>query len=322
MLSLLVLVSGLVQTFQKVGAASLTNVTVTPGSLNTLTTTSVNLTFSPNTAITNGSIIEVSYDTAFTGGASLTDADVNVTGINISSSSESAFSAGFFRSTLTTSGNVTTTVTISIDNSPGLTTPSSAGNYSWGVNIDIGGAGTSYDYGAGLAYIADENEVNIAANVASIISMDLYNAGTNTLMSNPNTCNLGLLTNNAVATCSYNVGVGTNNTAGATINISAGGQLTNGSYNMTQASGSAISAGTEAYGFYISAQGNRFTAQGSYATQHQAVPTSQTLIAQSSQTSDKATTAQHITVTHAATSSTSTPTGSYTQVVAYTAYTR
>jgi len=41
---------------------------------------------------------------------------------------------------------------------------------------------------------------------------------------------------------------------------------------MTSASGT-ITAGTEAYGFYISTAGSRFTASGSYATPYQAVPT-------------------------------------------------
>src|SRR5690606_17336151 len=97
------------------------------------------VTFTPNTAITTGTILEVTYDTAFTGGAALTDADVAVTGTNISASTESNFVAGYFRSTLTTTGSVTTSVTITIDGTNELTNPATNGNYSWSVTANIGG---------------------------------------------------------------------------------------------------------------------------------------------------------------------------------------
>lgn len=311
----------LVGTINFVSAAALTDITVTPDSLAVSTLVDVTLTFTPNTAITNGSILEFSYSTSFTGGASLVDADIAITGTNITSKVCTGFVAGYFRCTLTTSGSVTTLITTVIGNTNQLTSPSSAGNYSFSVTADIGGTGSTYDSGAGLAYIADENEVIIRAVVPPVLALDLYNAGTNTLMSNPNTCNLGVLSINAVNTCAYNVGVGTNNTAGAKVRVYAGGAFTNGSVNMTNASG-AISAGTEAYGFYISTNGSRFTPSGSYGSAYQTVPTVETDFATSTQTSDKATTAQHFTVTHGATMGTATATGTYTQTVFYTAYTR
>ncbi len=305
----------------KVLAASLTNVTVTPANTAVSQSTNVTVTFTPNTAITNSTILEFTYDTAFTGGASLVNADIAITGTNISSKTCSGFIAGYFTCTLTTSGSVTTLVTTVIGATNKLTTPSSAGNYSFSVTANIGGGGTTYDAGAGLAYIANENQITITATVPPTIALDLYNSGTNTLKSNPNTCALGVLSFNQVNTCAYDVGVGTNNTTGATLKVQAGGQLTNGSYSFAQATGAAITAGTERYGFYISTNGSKFTPAGSYGTAHQAVPTTVTTFATSTTTSDKATTGDHITVTHAATMSTNTPTGSYTQTVSYFAFT-
>jgi len=321
LLVLLLLVVPLSGFLSPVNAAVLTNVTVTPAALTISTSTDITITFTPVTAISNSTIIEFTYPTSFTGGASLVNGDIAITGTNISSKTCTGFIAGYFRCTLTTSGSVTTTVTTVIGATNKLTTPSSAGNYSFSLTANIGGTGSTYDTGAGLAYIASENQVEVRAVVPPVLALDLYDSGTTTLMTNPNTCNLGVLSVNAVNTCAYNVGVGTNSSTGARVRVYAGGQFTNGSVNMTSASG-AITAGTEAYGFHISTAGSRFTASGSYATAYQAVPTTETDFATSTQTSDKATLAHHFTVTHGATMGTATATGSYTQTVFYTAYTK
>ena len=321
LLLLLVVFVPLSNLTQHINAAVLTDVTVTPTSLSTSTAADVTVTFTPVTAITNNSVIEITYPTAFTGGGALTDPDIAISGTNISSKSCTGFVAGYFRCTLTTSGSVTTTVTTVIGDTNQLTTPSSAGNYSWSVSVNVGGSGSIYDTGAGLSYIADENEVEVRAIVPSVLALDLYNSGTTTLMTNPNTCNLGVLSVNSVNTCAYNVGVGTNSSTGATVRVRAGGAFTNGTVNMTNASG-IINAGTEAYGFYISTAGARFSAAGSYGSAYQTVPTTETTLATSTTTSDKATVEHHFTVTHGATMGTTTATGTYTQTVFYTAYTK
>jgi len=318
MLLLLVPLSGLVMPLK---AAVLTDVSVTPAALTISTSTNITIVYTPVTAETTGTILEFSYPTTFTGGAALTNTDIAITGTNITSKSCTGFIAGYFRCTLTTTGSVTTAVTTVIGNTNKLTTPGSAGNYSFSVSANIGGTGSTYDTGAGLAYIASENQVQVRAVVPPVLALDLYDAGTTNLMSNPNTCNLGVLSVNAVNTCTYDVGVGTNSSTGAKVRVYAGGQLTNGAANMTTASG-AISAGTEAYGFYISTAGSRFSASGSYGSAYQAVPLSETDFATSTQTSDKATVGHHFTVTHGATMGTATATGSYTQTVFYTAYTK
>lgn len=321
LLIILIILSPGLTLFSRINAAVLTDVVVTPASLNTSTATNVTVTFTPVTAVTNNTIIEYTYSTSFTGGAALTNADVAITGTNITAKNCTGFVAGYFRCTLTTTGSVTTTITTVVGASNQLTTPSSAGNYSWSISANIGGANTTYDTGAGLAYIGGENQVQVSAIVPPVLALDLYDSGTTNLMSNPNSCNLGVLSVNAVNTCSYNVGVGTNSSTGATVRVRAGGAFTNGTVNMTNASG-AISAGTEAYGFYISTNGSRFTPAGSYGSAYQTVPTTETNFATSTQTSDKATLAHHFTVTHGATMGTATATGTYTQTVFYTAYTK
>lgn len=310
----------------RVQAASLVDVTVTPDALTVSTLVDVTVTFTPATAITTGTILTFTYDAGtanFDGGASLANGDIAISGTGITGKNCTGFLAGFFRCTLTTSGSVTTTVTTVIGNTNQLTTPDAAGNYSWSVTADIGGAGTTFDGGAGLAYIADENDVEVEAYVPPVLALDLYQTNTTTLLTNPNTCNLGVLSFNSVNTCSYDIGVGTNNSAGATIRITSDGQFTNGSHSFTQANDSTIVAGTEEYGFRISDLGTVFTDSADFnsATDYESVPTSATSIATSAAISNKATAAQHVEITHAATMSTATPVGSYDHTVTYTAFT-
>ena len=315
-------------------AASLTDVTVSLSNENTGVTSTVTLTFTPNTAVSNGTVLEITYDTDFTGGASLTDSDVSVSGTNITSSTESDFAAGYFKSTLTTSANVTTTITITVGNTNFLTNPSSSGNYNWSITANIGGSGSTYDYGAGLAYVADDNDVTVSATVPPTIDMELYQTGTDTELTDPNTCSLGVLSLNQVSTCTYDIGTGTNNSSGVTIQVTSDGALDDGSGNDINAcSGTncdsdgtaAVTAGSEEYGFYISDNGGgEYTASGSYGTAHQPVPTSATTFATSSTTGSGTNTgqsAQRLEVTHAASMDTATVVGSYDQVVTYTAYT-
>lgn len=315
-------------------AASITDVTVALSDDNVSATGTITITFTPNTAITNGSIIEVTYDDNFTGGASITDADISVTGTNITSSVESDFAAGYFQSVLTTSGSVTTTVTMDIDATPGITNPAANGNYNWSVTVNIGGTGVTYDYGAGLAYIDDENDVNVTATVPPTIDMELFQTGSDTELADPNTCALGVLSLSTVKTCSYDVGVGTNAAAGFTLQITSDGPLNSGGNDINACSGTncngvgaaAVNAGNEEYGFYISDLGTgcSVTASGSYGTAHQAVPTTATTIATSTATCNGTTSGQsakHLEITHAASMDTSTVVGTYDQSVTYTAYT-
>jgi len=317
-------VATMLATLNPVEAASITNVTVTLGSQNQSTATSTVIAYTAPTAIGNGSVIEVSYDTGFTGGAALTSADVVLTGTGISgvTSTLSGQVAGYFKLTVTAATGTTTSPVLTLNGTNKLTTPATAGNYDFSV-VDTVGA--NVDSGAGLAYVSSiavkENQVLITATVPPVIAMDLFQAGSATKLTDPNTCPLGVLTFNTTNTCSYDIGIGTNDTAGATVKTIANTGLTNGTYTLANAAG-AITSGTEAYGFAITSNGTvPFTPAGSFATQYQAVPLALTTFATSAAVSNIATTAQHFTVRHAATMSTSTPTGSYTSTQSYQAFT-
>ncbi len=305
-------------------AASITNLTITPTSQNQLTLTNVTATFLPNTPITTGSILTVTYDVGFTGGATLTNTDISVTGTNIISKVCSGFSVGLFTCTLTTSASVTTLVTIVIGGANKLTTPILADNYPFSVTVNIGGLGTTFDSGAGLAYISSnsvkENEVEVSAYVPPTVSLEIFTTGTNTKLTDPNTCGLGVLSLTQVNTCTYDVGVGTNNATGATVKVTSDGKLRQGATNFTDTSGT-ITAATEAYGIYISSNGTIFTPAGLYGTSYQPVPQTIPIFATSASTSDSLVIANHFTVTHAAAMSIATQVGSYKHKLTYTAFT-
>jgi hypothetical protein len=311
---------------QKVKAASITTVAVALGNEATSATNTVTVTFTPNTAITNNTIIEVNYDTGFTGGASIADGDVSVTGTNITSSAEAGFAAGYFRSTLTTSGSVTTTVTIAIDASPGLTTPSTSGNYNWSVAINIGGAGSTFDYGAGLAYVADDNDVTITAIVPPTIDMELYQQGSDSELVDPNTCAIGPLSLSTVKSCVYDLGFATNNASGLTVKIIADAQLNSGGNDVNAVADGTVTAGSEEYGVRITDIGTGCSASGAstFASADTAVPTTTTNFITSTSTCNGTTagqTAKRAEVTHRASMDTATVVGSYDQLVTYTAFT-
>lgn len=308
-------------------AASLTDVQVALANESVSATDNVTVTFTPNTAITNGTVIEVTYDTLFTGGASLTDADVTVTGTNISGSTETGFANGYFRSTLATTGNVTTPVTIAINGANELTSPASSGNYNFSVTVNIGGSGTTYDYGAGLAYVANDNDVTVSAVVPPVIDMELYQTGTDTELTDPNSCSLGVLSLASVKNCNYDVGFATNNPTGLTIKVNRDAVMNDGSGNdINDVADGTITAGSEEYGFTISdiGAGCSASAQGNYGTQDEPVPAAASNFIVSSAVCNGTTagqSAKRAEVTHKASMDTNTVVGNYDQVVTYTAYT-
>ena len=304
-----------------VKAASLTDVTVSLSPDTTSTATTMTITFTPNNALSNGAILEITYDDSFTGGSSLTDGDVTVTGTNITSSTESDFSDGYFKSTLTTSGSVTTTVTITVGNTNKLTTPSSAGNYNVSITADVDGTGSTYDTGAGLAYVADDNDVTVTAVVPPVIDMEIYEANSSSMT---NSCNLGVLSLSNVKTCSYDIAGATNNTTGMTIKVTSDGALDDGNgHDINAVSDGTVTAGAEEYGFTITDDGSADQWDGgTYETSDSAVPTTETTFASTTSTIDGINNqADRLEVTHKASMATDTVTGNYDQVVTYTAYT-
>ncbi len=312
------------------------NMRVDLGNDATSATDDIEVWFDTPTDITADSLIYIIYDSLFTGGSSLTLSDIS---LNCDDDGElGGTSTGMTALGLTTTEDgylVLDTNTdacnswIQVDIQGGggnhLTNPGSPGNYSWAVLTDVGGDGSDDDSGAVLAYVGDDNDVNVTAIVPPTIDMELYQQGTDTELTDTNTCALGVLSLNQVNTCIYDLGTGTNNSTGVSVYMTSDGSLDDGNGNNIGSPTGAVTSGEEEYGFYLSELGGgEYTAAGSYSTQHQAVPTSATLLATTSTTGSGTTvgsSSQHLEITHAASMSTSTIVGSYNQVVTYTAYT-
>ncbi len=292
--------------------------------------------FDTPTDITADSLLYIIYDSLFTGGSSLTASDISLNcdddgEVGGTSTGMTAFSVNTADNGYlvldTNTDTCSNWIQVDIQGGGGnhLTNPVSPGNYSWAVLTDVSGDGADDDSGATLAYVGDDNDVNITAIVPPTIDMELYQQGTDTELTDTNTCALGVLSLNQVNTCIYDLGTGTNNSTGVSVYMTSDGSLDDGNGNIIGSPTGAVTSGEEEYGFYLSELGGgEYTAAGSYSTQHQAVPTSATLIASSSTTGSGTTAGssiQHLEITHAASMSTSTIVGSYNQVVTYTAYT-
>ena len=304
-----------------VQAAGVT-LTVTPSTQNTATNGNVSITFTPVTAVTNGSTITFSIPSGYTGGASLLDADVTVTGTNITSTVESAFTATSFSSTITASANVTTPITIVIGGTNKLTSPVAAGNNPFALTTSVG------DTGANFQYVGQANVVQVRGYVAPSLSFVIRDS---TDTANTNTCDLGTITTSSVATCSYRLKVGANGT-GYVISVNTSGNFTNGSTFFTNAAagtagtgGTAFAAGTENYGVVVT-HSTPSNGTSTLASAYNAGATNRvaynnttaapllTVVGQNNPT----TTAHSSLVTHAAAASSVTPSGAYTQTVTYT----
>ena len=301
-----------------VQAAGVT-LTVTPSTQNTATNGNVSITFTPVTAVTNGSTITFSIPSGYTGGASLLDADVTVTGTNITSTVESAFTATSFSSTITASANVTTPITIVIGGTNKLTSPVAAGNNPFALTTSVG------DTGANFQYVGQANVVQVRGYVAPSLSFVIRDSADTT---NTNICDLGTITTSSVATCSYRLKVGANGT-GYVISVNTSGNFTNGTTSFANAAagtaGTAFVAGTENYGTVITpstpsngtstlAAAYNAGATNRVAYNNTSAATLLTIVGQNNPT----TTAHSSLVTHAAAASSVTAAGAYTQTVTYT----
>lgn len=296
--------------------------------------------FDTPTDLTANSLINVVYETDFTGGGSLTAGDVDIycdaDGVEgsetlLTNASLTSLESGKFEIDL---GIDTCSDWIKIDidgdNGNHLTTPGTPGNYSWGVVTDAGGDGIDDDSGAVLAYVANENDVTVTAKVPPVIDLEVYEDNTTDLgglaPGNPNTCTLGTLTLSQIKTCSYYLGTSTNNLGGMMVSVvgSDNGTLTNGSHSFTKATGVNLTAGTEGYGFYLSDQGSlssNLTVLNTLDSQTSGVPATETGFFQISTNHDAYSDAsQRVQVTHEAAMTQDTETGSYSHTVTYYGY--
>lgn len=171
---------------------------------------------------------------------------------------------------------------------------------------------TGYKIKALMDVVAGQGQVTVTATIDPTISLALSS----------NSCNLGTLDTNSVATCTYDVSTATNATDGITVFATASSAaLVGPSGDIDACSGTdcdgkgttAVNAGQEEYGFYVSTANH--TVAGSYATQHQATPTSSTTLLTVAEPHDTTSS----TVTHAASIDDLTPAGAYSHTITWTA---
>jgi large repetitive protein len=280
-------------------------------------TGNITLDYTSTADVTTSGNIKVAFDTAYTGTPSFSINSAAATSTNATSGSTITY-------TLTPGATVSTgSVSIEI---AGLTTPSTAGNYSFTVLTSTG------DYGAVLQYVGDANVVNVTAQVLPILSFVIRNSADT---ANTNTCDLGNLQITQVSTCDYRLKVSTNSNSGYTVSVNTSGDLTSGSYDISNAAsgpaGDDIStgtAGTEKYGVVVdpgtSTTSSVVDLASSFDAGSNAVSyanTSNATLLTSAGANSPATSADTTNtalVTHKANISTSTSAGFYTQTVTYT----
>jgi hypothetical protein len=295
---------------------ALTNSTASVSSTGTIT-----LAYTSTVLVATTDNIRVAFSTSYTGIPSFTINSTAATSTNSTSGSTITY--------ILTPGASLAVGSVSIAIS-GLTTPSTAGNYSFAVLSSTG------DYGAALQYIGSSNVVGITAQVLPILTFAIRDSGDTT---NVNTCDLGTLGLSAVSTCAYRLKVSTNAASGYTISVNTSGNLASSSHNMTNAAvgsggtgGSDISnttAGNEKYGVVVTpgsvSTGGTVTLASTYnAGATNAVSfvntSAATLITTTSGNAPATSgdTTNTSLVTHKVDISTSTPPGKYTSTVTYT----
>ena len=215
-----------------------------------------------------------------------------------------------------------------------LTNPTQPGNYQFEFN-SYQAQSTTSDTSAGLAYIGNANQTHITARIVSTLSFNITDENDLTNEVFPVACSLGTLDTRYVNTCKYRLKVATNAENGFSVSYtSTANGLYNGTYSFTPAQNtvSDVTAGQEAYGVNIQAGLLTGNNTGGYSATSAANCTNN---CNSSAMSFQSTTpvaiyegdrgnapiATDLTntalVTHLATPSSTTPAGTYSQVITY-----
>ena len=297
------------------------NPVITPDTKNVSTAGSTVITFTTSGSLAAGAKIRLGYNSSYTG--TLTTANLTVNTV-APSTVTNATASGVTTSTITIAGaTIASGATVTISTT-GLTSPSTAGNYSFTIDTDAS------DAGAVLQYVGQYNVVNVRAFVPVFLSFNIRNTADT---ADTNVCDLGTATVTAVNTCSYRLKVATNATNGYSITAVASGDLTNGTYSMTNAAagptGTTPTAGTESYGVFITpgtitGSGGTISAVAPYATTagkivNYSQTTAATILTATKPNFPSASgdTTRTSLITHSLAIQNSTPAGYYTQTITY-----
>ncbi|MFA5186298.1 MAG: hypothetical protein WC551_07480 [Patescibacteria group bacterium] len=313
-------------------------VTLTPGSSSSTSNLNVSMNWTRSIATTyaTGTTITVtiqgSTSTASEFAASSTTPSIDLDG-NLSNDADYTSTSTSGNSNSITWTVVTTTIstnsfTVPINFAYPSTSPQ---NFSFAVFVS-----GVVDFGASEFYANGGNQVNVTANIPSLLAFSIRNSADT---ANTNNCNLGTLSTTASSTCDYRLRVGVTNAAsGFQVYIAANADLNSfGSATITQAVDNAASApGTEQYGIevYGASSGGRtpgglFTnpvavdspANFTFDVNTSPVPTSTKNFINYPSPFDPGTAPQLTKTTwvkHFANISAGTPSGNYSQIVTYT----
>ena len=285
------------------------------------------LTFTPTTGISSGSTVTTTWTSGnYTGYGALVTGDVTATGTHFSSIASTFPGDGTIVSTITTDGtNITTSFALTIGGTHKLTSPATANNYSFLIMTSVG------DYGGALQYVGDDNDVTVTAVVTPLLSFSIRNSADT---ADTNACALGTLTLAGVNTCSYRLKVTTNSNSGYTVTINSDGDLRlSGSGDVADAldidpivEDTTVTAGTERYGIAFNGGASTtgsITESGNFNDDDTPIPISSatSLYTSSGGNNPGASgdTTNTALVTHRAAMDGGTQTGSYSQIVTYTA---
>ena len=248
--------------------------------------------------------------------APTTDADGDVTG-------DGAL-GGFTTSaaTYTFTAATTTASTGGVDICLNFQNDTAAGIYSISFNDD-----NDTDFGSVLIYVGDDNDVTVTAQVQPLLSFAIRNTADT---SDTNICDLGVLDNTSVSTCSYRLKPSTNSASGYTVQIDSDGDLRrSGSGDVADsedldpiAEDTTVTAGTEGYGIQFAggaATVGSITESGDFNDDDTPIPlTATNLFTSDGVNSPSATdTTNTALVTHRATVDFNTLTGNFSQIVTY-----
>ncbi len=167
------------------------------------------------------------------------------------------------------------------------------------------------DFGAVLMYVGDDNDVIVTGDVEIMLRMSL----------SANVCDLGTISESAVATCDYTVTLGSTAASGLETEVVADQELTSGTNTITAVVDQVTvtaSNDTEQYGIAVTAGAS--TTELATGTNDYSIDDSPILLAADEilGQSGPVPTPTATTIQHRATSANATEAGHYTQTVTYT----
>lgn len=283
--------------------------------VNTSTATNFFISYQPSsTQFANTNTITITIPSAFT--SPVTCTPTPTTDADLDSTPDGSLAVNGNTFTYTFSAATTAAVANGVEICFRATTPAANGNYSVSLtdtNDTDNSAALIY---VGTAAAADTNDVTVTATVPVVLSLTIRNPSTT---ANTNSCALGVLNPGSVNTCSYRIAAGTNGTAGMSVHVVADALLNSGGNDINNVADGTVTAGSEEHGITLTG-GSGWTLISPFNAGDDPVTTTQQEFQERATVVDDSNTANWTTITHRASITSATTTGSYDQVVTYRAY--